>query len=115
MRKSIVILLAFLLFLGLISCTDNQTYNETSKFLITIDAAHGGKDPGTISKSTIPEKDVVLSIAKKFATALKKAGFVVILTRTQDEFIALKDRIRIAILRYKGIQTTLGLNSTTSN
>ena len=64
---------------------------------IIIDPGHGGKDPGAISKAKIREKDLVLSIAKKLGQALKKKlGANVFYTRSDDRFITLGDRDRIA-------------------
>lgn len=65
--------------------------------IIIIDPGHGGKDPGAVSKSKIREKDLVLSISKRLAQSLrKKLGAKVFLTRSDDRFITLGDRDRIA-------------------
>lgn len=65
--------------------------------IIIIDPGHGGKDPGAISKAKIREKDLVLSISKKLGQALRKrTGANVFFTRSDDRFITLADRDRIA-------------------
>ena len=64
---------------------------------IVIDAGHGGKDPGAISRRVgIKERDLTLSIAKKLKRILADNGIRVIMTRDSDEFISLPERVRIA-------------------
>lgn len=72
--------------------------------VIVIDPGHGGKDPGAIGtfgkkkkKWSVREKDVVLQISKQLAPALKKKlGAKVSLTRSDDRFLTLGERNRIA-------------------
>lgn len=63
---------------------------------IVVDAGHGGKDPGTIGKRGLREKDVNLDIAKRLAKLLKADGIEVIMTRSTDNFISLERRVTIA-------------------
>jgi N-acetylmuramoyl-L-alanine amidase len=61
---------------------------------IVIDPGHGGVDPGTIGPDGTYEKDVVLSMALDFADLLAATRhYRVMLTRSADEFIALRDRV----------------------
>ncbi len=63
---------------------------------IIIDAGHGGKDPGT-SGHGIREKDVVLPVALKVGRYLEEQlGVAVVYTRSDDRFIPLAERGRIA-------------------
>src|SRR5699024_6268791 len=62
---------------------------------IVIDAGHGGSDPGT-SANGIVEKILVLDIAKRVEKLLKNAGYNVIMTRSDDEYVKLDDRTEIA-------------------
>ena len=65
--------------------------------LIIIDAGHGGKDPGAVSKSKKYEKNITLTYAKRLAEKLKSTGrYRVKLTRESDKFIFLSKRVRIA-------------------
>ena len=41
------------------------------KYIIVVDAGHGGKDPGCIGKGGTREKDIVLSVAKKLKNKLR--------------------------------------------
>ncbi|AZO94183.1 N-acetylmuramoyl-L-alanine amidase family protein [Halocella sp. SP3-1] len=68
----------------------------TGKNVIVIDAGHGGFDPGAIGPSGLKEKDVTLSIALKVQGLLESEGYDIVLTREQDNFISLKERVDIA-------------------
>ena len=52
---------------------------------ITLDAGHGGSDPGAIGANGTREKDVTLKITKKVQELLKKKGAKVSMTRTGDK------------------------------
>jgi N-acetylmuramoyl-L-alanine amidase len=64
---------------------------------IVIDPGHGGIDPGAISRSGTSEKDVVLAFAKTLKEELETSGrYRVLMTRTEDVFLSLRDRVRVA-------------------
>ncbi len=63
---------------------------------IVVDAGHGGKDPGTIGKRGLREKDVNLDIAKRLSKLLRADGVDVVMTRSSDNFISLERRVDIA-------------------
>jgi N-acetylmuramoyl-L-alanine amidase len=61
---------------------------------IVIDPGHGGVDPGAVGRSGVYEKDVVLSTARDFAHQLAATRrYRVILTRSVDEFLPLRERV----------------------
>lgn len=63
---------------------------------VVIDAGHGGRDPGA-SANGVREKDVVLSVALKLGEYIREnLGLKVIYTRSDDQFIELRERGRIA-------------------
>jgi N-acetylmuramoyl-L-alanine amidase len=66
--------------------------------IIVVDAGHGGRDPecGEVGYSRLPEKTLVLAIAKEMVTQLKACGARIIMTRTADYFVPLDDRAEIA-------------------
>jgi len=66
--------------------------------VIVIDAGHGGFDPGTVGLNSTREKDVVLSIAKKLGSLIKKnlPDVKVVYTRDRDEFIEVYRRGQLA-------------------
>ncbi|MCM2332432.1 MAG: N-acetylmuramoyl-L-alanine amidase, partial [Anaeromyxobacteraceae bacterium] len=63
---------------------------------VVVDAGHGGHDPGAIGPTRVREKDVTLAIAKRLAAKLKAGGFEVVMTRSDDRFVALEERTAIA-------------------
>jgi N-acetylmuramoyl-L-alanine amidase len=64
--------------------------------VIIIDPGHGGPDNGTQSGSEV-EKNLVLEFALALRDRLEKSGkYHVVMTRTDDTFIPLSDRVRIA-------------------
>ena len=60
---------------------------KKSKFIITIDAGHGGIDPGAINLGQ-KEKNITLIAAKELKNILEKKNFKVFLTRNDDLFIS---------------------------
>ncbi len=70
---------------------------EDMKPVIAIDAGHGGQDPGALGVHDTHEKDVTLNFARTLAKALTATGrYRVKLTRDEDKFIMLHDRVNIA-------------------
>ena len=70
---------------------------KKTKFVIAIDAGHGGKDPGAVGRGGTLEKDIVLSISRKLYKLLKKEKNIKpVLIRNKDHYISLRQRIKIA-------------------
>ena len=64
---------------------------------VTIDPGHGGRQPGTIGKYKLVEKDIVLDIAKRLAKSINAhEGYRAYLTRDDDRFLSLERRTEIA-------------------
>lgn len=64
---------------------------------IVIDAGHGGVDPGTIGRSGVYEKDLVLEYARELRRRLLASRrYDVVMTRTGDQFLSLAERVQIA-------------------
>jgi N-acetylmuramoyl-L-alanine amidase len=63
---------------------------------VVVDAGHGGHDPGAIGPGRVREKDVTLAIARRLARRLRDQGFEVVLTRSDDRYLALEERTAIA-------------------
>ena len=70
---------------------------RSKKFIVAIDAGHGGEDPGAIGYRRLQEADVTLAIAKRLRSQLElMPGITAFLTRTGDYFVPLRKRIDIA-------------------
>lgn len=67
---------------------------------IVVDAGHGGQDNGAVSSRRMPnvlrEKDLTLDTALRVRNELRHAGFRVVLTRLDDHFVELDDRVATA-------------------
>jgi N-acetylmuramoyl-L-alanine amidase len=64
---------------------------------VVLDPGHGGHDVGTHGPSGLYEKDLVLDVAQRLATLLQdRLGSEVLLTRSDDTFIPLEGRTKIA-------------------
>ncbi len=64
---------------------------------IVLDPGHGGKDPGAVGPNGTMEKDVNLHMAKQLKALLEATGrYKVVLTRTDDRLLPLRQRIEIA-------------------
>ena len=67
------------------------------KNIIFIDPGHGGVDPGTIGISGVYEKHITLAMARELKRQLEQTGrFKVLMSRSRDVFIRLRDRVRLA-------------------
>lgn len=62
---------------------------------VVVDPGHGGHDPGAKGPG-ITEASLVLDIALRLEALLQAEGVVVVLTRRNDEFVALETRTAIA-------------------
>lgn len=82
----ILVLAAFAL------CLHHSVY-ATNKYVVVIDAGHGGKDYGAIDNG-IREKDINLKVAQKVGNYIKKQNknVSVVYTRDKDEYITLQQR-----------------------
>lgn len=64
--------------------------------LIVLDAGHGGGDPGAKGTVSESEKMLTLAAARELSAILKARGYRVRLTREDDSFIALDQRVERA-------------------
>lgn len=96
--------------------TSKQTQKAApaKKYIVVIDAGHGGKDPGCIGKNGTKEKNVVLSVAKKLKTKLDAAGFQTYLTRSNDTYLKLAQRASIGEKKHADLFLSLHANANPS-
>ena len=66
------------------------------KYVVVIDPGHGGKDPGAIGFNGTFEKDINLLFAKIIRSVLSSSKIKVKLTRTNDRYLYLRERINFA-------------------
>lgn len=76
---------------------DNSTAPTDDKFVIVLDAGHGGHDPGRPTDLGYTEKEIALKIVLQVGKELEKnPNIKVIYTRKTDVFVKLRERARIA-------------------
>ena len=65
--------------------------------LVALDPGHGGIDTGTVASTGQMEKNIVLDFAKRLRERIERSGkFRVLMTRSDDTYVPLDDRVRIA-------------------
>lgn len=74
-------------------------------FIVAVDAGHGGIDTGAIGIDTkTQEKDVTLAFARALADRLnREPGIKAFLTRKDDSFLSLSERVEIARQNHAGL------------
>ncbi|WP_290468418.1 N-acetylmuramoyl-L-alanine amidase [Lacinutrix sp. MedPE-SW] len=93
--KTVFVFFIIVLTVSVSSTVDAQSNKE--KFVVVLDAGHGGKDPGKHSQYGYRESDIALKIVKKVGAALEKNKDIkVIYTRKTDVFLELRERAAIA-------------------
>ena len=88
-----------------------QAASNAPKFRIVLDAGHGGWDLGTVGRSGLLEKDLVLDIVNRLGKLVEsRLGADVIYTRTNDTYISLEKRAEIANLSHADLFLSVHAN-----
>lgn len=77
---------------------------------VVLDAGHGGSDYGAIREG-INEKDITLDITQRVASILKSKGYKVALTRSDDTYVSLQDRVDFSEKETPEIFVSIHVNS----
>lgn len=88
----------FLALMALMTFTNSVDARDAKgRFVVIIDAGHGGKDSGAIGKRS-KEKDIVLAVALKVGEKIKaqNPNIIIHYTRNRDVFIGLRERASFA-------------------
>lgn len=72
-----------------------NTNVSKGKKKVVIDAGHGGSDVGAVGGGTY-EKDITLDVSKRVEAILKQKGYQVLMTRDNDTYVSLQDRVSIS-------------------
>ena len=83
---------------------------EVIKNKVVLDAGHGGSDYGAIREG-INEKDITLDITQRVASILKSKGYKVALTRANDTYVSLQDRVEFSENETPEIFVSIHVNS----
>ena len=96
-KKTFFILIGIVVFLLVFISTCSkeiivQTTGNTKTYKIVVDAGHGAPDGGAVSSDGVVEAGLNLEIAEKLRDALEDEGFLVIMTREDENNIADTDK-----------------------
>jgi N-acetylmuramoyl-L-alanine amidase len=76
---------------------NREAHADDARPVVVIDAGHGGIDPGTRAPSGELEKNLTLEFAAVLRSKLEAMGkYRVVMTRSDDTFIELSERVQIA-------------------
>ena len=76
---------------------DRDARDTDPRPLVVLDPGHGGLDSGTVAPTGDTEKTIVLEFAQQLRDKLEKSGkYRVAMTRTDDRFVPLADRVQLA-------------------
>ncbi len=88
---------------------------QNGKKVVVIDPGHGGTDPGAISLNKRNEKDFTLAVALKVQALLQQDPNIdFVLTRSDDTYPTLPDRVKLANNLHADVFVSIHGNSTTS-
>lgn len=65
---------------------------DDGRFVVAIDPGHGGIDPGA-ERGGLREAHLMLALAHELGAAIERAGMVPVLTREEDVFVPLQERM----------------------
>ena len=107
--------LAFFFVLYFLFSNPFESISQNDKFIVVLDAGHGGNDPGNIGNG-YREKNIALKVVKEIQLELKKIeGIKVILTRDKDILINLWKRGEIANKAKANLFVSVHCDAHTSN
>ena len=105
-------MLAALAAAALISATNAEAKDQTGKFVLMIDPAHGGKDDGVQLARKVVEKDITLAVATLVKRNLEDAkNMTVRFTRMGDADVAMTDRVGAAIKAQADLFVSIHVNA----
>lgn len=109
-QRALALVLACLL--GACATASKTTTKDTSKTFrtVVVDAGHGGKDSGAYRRSGPPEKIVALDVAKRVDQKLRESQLKTVMTRSEDVFVALDERVAIQNRQKKSIFVSIHFN-----
>lgn len=80
---------------------------------VVLDAGHGGSDYGAIREG-INEKDITLDVTRRVESILRSKGYKTALTRENDVYVSLEDRVEFSENENPEIFVSIHVNSAVS-
>jgi len=96
-----------------LTATTAKAITTNSNYRVFIDAGHGGKDSGA-SANGLEEKDLNLKIALKVQRILQAQGIEVVMSRTTDKFLELREISSLANNSGADAFASIHINSATT-
>ncbi len=95
---------------------DATVENPDGKLTVILDPGHGGTDPGAtypigVKNPDYKEKDITLAVALQVRENLEKNGVKVIMTRDDDVYPTLKERVEMANASTADIYVSIHVNA----
>lgn len=87
--------------------------NSKNSNKVVIDPGHGGTDYGAIREG-VNEKDITLNISQRVEALLRAKGIKAVLTRNDDTFVSLEDRVAFSEEEDPQIFVSIHVNSAVS-
>ena len=107
-RFNALVCLGAIVFLG--GCATVATNTSHTFDTVVVDAGHGGKDSGAWRRHGPPEKAVALDVALRVNRKLHESQLKTVLTRANDTFIPLDDRVALGNREKKSIFVSIHFN-----
>ncbi len=104
-----VALPAFLVGCGSVPVIGTKNTSKTFTTVV-VDAGHGGKDNGAYRRYGGAEKTATLDVAKRLDRKLRESQIRTVMTRTNDEFISLDQRVDIENSQKNAIFVSIHFN-----
>ena len=92
----------------------NMPKGTDGKFKVVIDAGHGGTDVGA-TRNGVYEKYITMDVAKLVEKLLTAQGYGVLMTRSDDSYVSLQDRVAFSEEYAPDIFVSIHVNSSTSS
>ena len=86
--------------------------SSDSGIVVALDPGHGGSDPGAVANG-LQEKSINLKIAQYCRTALQAHGVKVFMTRSDDSYVGLSERVQRAVAAGAWVFVSIHINSAT--
>ncbi|MGP1993409.1 N-acetylmuramoyl-L-alanine amidase family protein [Zobellia laminariae] len=94
---------------------NNTEDSDDDKFIVVLDAGHGGHDPGNMGNGYLEKKIALNIVLKAGAILVKNPDIKVIYTRNDDTFVDLYERGQIANKANADLFVSVHCDSHTSN
>ena len=95
--------------------SEKEPKTRSSELVVALDPGHGGRDGGAQGHE-LSEKNLTLKIAQYCKAELERySGVRVVMTRSDDSYVGLSERVRYAVSQGADIFVSIHINSATAS